>query len=283
MRLGRYRIALTVRHPVAFRHFLDAIMAAGAEPLVQSSPAQVQSGVGIEAVSGLVTDLERGLYGSVESIAALRGHSPIEIPVVFYETSTRPDPLLNEFQVFRFVRVQPGLGADAPEQAADSVRWLISEVPVAVLSCLLEMLFGTLPDTVGVFLRRRLERIAGTYEGSVTAPPPKTSSGLGIARRTLNRHLRQANLPPAKELSDWLLLLYVLFHSERLGTRPSIVARHLGLASQQLCRLRRRLLGKKRPRASLPASIQFDVALIQLVARCRLCRTDSLAMLRSFA
>ena len=101
--------------------------------------------------------------------------------------------------------------------------------------------------------------------------PKDCSRALGLSRRTLERRVRGDNLPPPKELIDWVLLLHVSFIAERARTSICKVARFAGVNPNGLYRTKRRLADRAGRKIASRTEAWFSDAVAAFAVRCRTC------------
>jgi hypothetical protein len=94
------------------------------------------------------------------------------------------------------------------------------------------------------------------------------AAALGLSTRTLERRMSEAGFPGPKEFLDWLTLLHVCYSAEQYGQSLPRIAHTVGLTSNDLYRIRRRLMDRVGIHA-LRESDLFQAVLVAFVQRCQ--------------
>lgn len=166
----------------------------------------------------------------------------------------------------------PGVRAELQQTwcptEADRLRQLISSVikdgPRVRLLRMIRSVDGDAPARAYMFIEMALRSI-GQQTTTKHLTVANLAAELGVSERTLERSWHTNALPPPKELLEWLALLLAGLLSAQCGIPVARAARKLGMDTQQLYRLRRRLL----PPAVRLVRDSFENVFLAFVERCR--------------
>ena len=201
-------------------------------------------------VSGLVYDLAPWTPVAWHRFRNLTERRP-ELPVLLYlpPTGTAFSALGGLSHTER-VRIQVQLrDGQSLRCLKDSVWWLISSGPRLEVMALLGPTVNNLSSTTYLFVHQILVMLGAGCRPSVLS----VARTLGVCPRTIERRLAHAHLPPPKRLIDWITILYICTVAASSGASICQSATGVGLSSNDVYRIRRRLLG---PRHRRPAAIQ---------------------------
>ena len=211
--------------------------------------------------SGLVYDLHPWDAEVAGRFGRLCSRRP-DLPVLLYVPPTpRALGSLNEIETrhgLRFqVQVREGLGLNSLRQ---DVRWLLSAIPRSRVMALLTEACPQLGAVSYLFAHHVLGVLALGRRPTAVA----TARALGISLRTLERRLEADHLLSPKRFIAWLTVFQIADMTDRSGMSFAWAARVVNLTSNDIYRLRRRLIGNStsRPRGDLlsPYLLAFSSA-----------------------
>ncbi len=191
-------------------------------------------------VEGLVYDLAPWTTMAWHGFRYLTDGRP-ELPVLLYLPPTGSAfAVLGELPNTDRVRIQvQGRDAQSLQSLKSSVSWLITSSPRLEVMALIRLTVSKLPSTAYLFAHQVLIMLGAGCRPSVFS----VARTLGVCSRTVERRLAHAHMPPPKRLLDWITLLYI--GAVAVSTHKSICqsATSVGLSSNDIYRIRRRLLG----------------------------------------
>jgi hypothetical protein len=132
-------------------------------------------------------------------------------------------------------------GAGEVDRLRHSVRALVQTAPrIHLLAAVRECVPG-IPPVIDDYTHALFERL-NSGENRVDLSVPSIASQVPSTVRSLERSCKAAGLPTPKELSNWMLLIWLAYQAKRTGKPIPAVARRFGVNANKLYRLRRRLL-----------------------------------------
>ena len=216
--------------------------------------------------AALIDDLSPWDDRALVGINRLRRTRP-EIPILFYvppvPRAVALIPRCGRLTDVRLLMQEPNGNGVANLQG--DIRWLIRSVP----SCeILNRMNGVLPDMPPIL--RVLAQYVLRSRGIERRPTVGAAArALSLSNRTLERRVRDDNLPPPKELIDWVTLLHVSFIAERGRTSISKVARFEGANPNGLYRTKKRLADRAGRKIASRTEAWFSDAVAAFAVRCR--------------
>ena len=201
-------------------------------------------------VGGLVYDLAPWTTLAWHRFRCLAERRP-ELSVLLYLPPTGSAfAVLGELPRGDRVRIQvQGRDAGSLRSLKDSASWLIDSSLHLEVMALIRLTVGNLPSTAYLFAHQVLVMLGAGYRPSVSS----IARTLGVCSRTIERRLAHAQMPPPKRLVDWITMLYVGTLAVSAGKSIRQSATRIGLSSNDIYRIRRRLLG---PQDRRPVAIQ---------------------------
>jgi len=220
--------------------------------------------------TALIHDLNPWDLTGVAQVEAVRQEHP-DLPILLYAPGrVGVVNLLLRCARLPGVRaeLQQPLGPQETERLRQVLRALLDERPRARILRMLQTVAPNAPARAWTFTELALQRL-----GKDLGPGPLTvqllARNLGVSQRTLERSWHGSVLPPPKELLEWLALLLAAINAASAGTTVARAARALGIDSQRLYRLRRRLLPPPLRVVFPPRHEEFEAAFLAFVERCR--------------
>ncbi len=260
---GHTAIACAVKDELARNLALQTIAFEGGTALLVGGD-RLTSPLTPARYSALICDLAPWNQGALDSFSMFRRQQP-GLPVLLYvPSSAAATSLVPECAKMPDIRIQfQSTARDALPFLRKNVRWLLRSNPVSYLINLITFMLDQTPEPIVRYMGDVLHESAGGRTTTVRSG----AAALGLTRRTLERYLEDAGLPPPKELLDWLRLLYISYTAECSGLSIAVVARGMGLNSNRLYRLKRRLLDRVRI-AGLDPIPTFRQVTLGLADRC---------------
>ena len=260
----RERVAFCVTSGEARSVVLTALRSAGIEP-VPALPLQLYSTLSRpHAIDALIHDLHPWDLSIVGQLEAIRTRYP-DLPILIY-APVRPGIADLLVRCAHLPSLHAELQQSADGQQSQRVRrllrLLIDEVPSTRLLRILETAVPNAPPRAWSFTRMALQHVC---RGARSERPTVRglANKLGVSERTLERSWPRSVLPAPKEMLAWLILLLVTLTATASRTSAARVAHGLGLDSQHLYRIRRKLL---------PVGMRtsdFEAVLLAFYERCR--------------
>lgn len=237
---GHTEIACAVRDEPARNLALRTIAFEGGTALLVGGD-RLTSPLAPTPYSALICDLAPWNQDALDSFSMFRSQKP-GLPVLLYmPSSAAATSLVPECAKMPDIRIQfQSTARDALPFLRKNVRWLLRSSPVSHLMNLITFMLDQTPEPIGQYMGYLLHESAAGRTTTVRSG----AAALGLTRRTLERYLADAELPPPKELLDWLRLLYISYTAECSALSITVAARNMGLNSNRFYRLKRRLLDR---------------------------------------
>jgi transposase-like protein len=216
--------------------------------------------------SALIYDLAPWDDRSLVSINRLRRSRP-EMPILFYvppvSRAVALIPRCGGIPNVR-IRMQERNGSGTSEFRHD-VRWLVQAVPSREIMARLAEVLPEMPSALRQLSQYVLRALPLERKPTVES----AARAMGLSKRTLERRARGDNVPPPKELIDWVTLLHVSFIAVRSSTSISKVARCTGINPNDLYRTKKRLSERSGTRILNGGDDWFSEVVAAFAARCR--------------
>ena len=258
------KIACSVTNEAAVKNVQRSLeLEGGAIMLVQPSGIATNGG---HDYAALIYDLSPWDDRASVSINRLRRTRP-EIPILFYlppvSQAVALVPRCGRLANVRILIQEPN--GDGVANLRRDIRWLIGSLPADEI---LSRVNGALPEMPPIL--RRLAQYVLRSRGIERRPTVGAAArALGVSKRTLERRVRDDNLPPPKELIDWVTLLHVSFIAARGSTSISKVARFVGISPNGLYRTKKRLADRAGREIVRRTDDWFSDAVAAFAVRCR--------------
>ena len=273
----RFRVAVLLPETPLQTLLGAALRQAGAVPIAYDEAGLRK--VADTRIAAAVVALPRALTAELPRLqeAATRlSH----MPILVYDAGALiavPDLLAGDPATRRFRFASP---SSAERTTSEDVEWLVRAIPPCALTWLVTFLVRDIPLLGRSYIAEFFWQLGmgppGTKGGVASA-----ATALGTTRSALEHLLKQkSSLPPPKELAEWLTLLLVTYAARGLGLSAHQASADLGLDRHQLGRLQARLLRAYSAFALLPASTQFDLALVAFAERCAVAPNRVVKVLR---
>ena len=120
------------------------------------------------------------------------------------------------------------------------LRSVLGGLPLSKVMLLLESACPNIAGWAHLFIHHVLRTLSVGRRPTASA----TARAVGVSVRTLERRLSSESLPTPKQFVDWLTLLLVAVMAEQKQMSLARAAQNVGLTSNDLYRLRCRLLGR---------------------------------------
>src|SRR5574341_455681 len=265
----RFRVAVLLPDTPLQTLVGAAVRQAGAVPI-----AYDQADLGMVADSRLVAavvELPRGLTTELvrlQQTAARLPHVPI---LVCSPGSTMdvPDLVAGDpaTRRFRFAST-----SSTERTIREDVAWLVRAISPCALAWIVSLLVRDMPLVGQGYVTEYLWQLS-TGPADTKRDVAMAAAALGTTRSALEHLLKQkTSLPPPNELAEWLTLFLLIYAARGRGVSARQVSTELGLDRHQLGRLQSRLLRAYPAVPMLPASTQFDLALVAFAERCAVAR-----------
>jgi hypothetical protein len=157
-----------------------------------------------------------------------------------------------------------------PPRFREALGAAIADVPTQRLNLLLHLLLGSPPQLAESFMAESLHQLCSHSWSQPTVR--RVARELNVVSRTLERAMRNAGLPPPKLFLEWLTLLWLTLAASCFQTSTAAVAKTVGLDSNDLYRLRTRLLEGRSRAERIDSRQEFDLAFLQFAATCSVSR-----------
>lgn len=134
-----------------------------------------------------------------------------------------------------------GVNHDDLQEFCHSLHTLCQSAPRARLKATVAGSLQHAPAIVHGYVGAVIDML---FEGTrkVDVSVSRTVNRVGSTTRTLERACERASLPTPKELSSWVVLIYLADLARRTRVPMPVAAKRCGVNTNQLYRLRRRLL-----------------------------------------
>ena len=264
LEIPKPKIACSVTNEAAFKNVQRSVeVEGGSIMLIQPSGIPANGG---HDYAALIYDLSPWDDRASVGINRLRRTRP-EIPILFYIPPVSPAvALIPRFGRLTNVRLlMQERNGDGIANLQRDIRWLVGSVPAREI---LNRLSGVLPEMPPV-LRGLAQYVLRTRGVERRPTVGAAARAMGLSKRTLERRVRGDNLPPPKELIDWVMLLHVSFIAERGSTSISKVARFAGINPNGLYRTKKRLADRAGREIVSRRDDWFSDAVAAFAVRCR--------------
>ncbi len=125
-----------------------------------------------------------------------------------------------------------------------------------------------MPDTLRSLVERRIHSLE--LGGSGTSERMSLlASKIGLTLRRIEQVSRTANLPAPRDLLDSITLLWITFGAQRRGISTARFAKDVGISTERLYRMRRRLIRPRSRKTLHDPSAELAMILHQLARRLR--------------
>jgi len=165
-------------------------------------------------------------------------------------------------------------GTRDPDRLRFMMKKVLEEGPRIRLLRMLRTIIQNAPSRMWAFSELALSSI-GHQQTTHCLTVSKLAFQLGFSPRTLERSWCNEAIPGPKEMLEWLALLLAALLAAQSGVTVARAARTLGMDSQQLYRIRQRLL----PTKCDAARASFDAIFLAFADRCN--RTTKLTVTNS--
>jgi len=193
-------------------------------------------------VTALIYDLAPWTDAARTFLRRLRGFPTAlsDLPLLLYVPRRAETPqLLVEAGRLSMVWGENQLDAiDDVRRLRRAIRRILEVTPAAVVFRLMMFHLPDLPSDVVQFCRLACGGLAAGRGASLTVSG--LSKGLGVERRTLERHWRQFHLAP-KEFLDWIVLVFAAYMAERHNVEIYDTGELIGMDTKRLRRCLLRL------------------------------------------
>lgn len=207
---------------------------------VRMGVEELLSGSSPVRMSGLVYDFAPWTAEAQRRFRKLVATVP-ELPILLYLPPTGSAfAALGCLPPAERVRLQvQGRDSESLRCLTDEVRWLLNARPRLQVLASLDFVIDSMESTAFLFAHQVLAMLGAGQRPRVHI----VANTLGVSERTVARRLAQNGLPPPKRFLDWLTMFQVVAVAATADISIRRAGRRAGLSSNDLYRIRCRLLG----------------------------------------